>query len=1069
MKKIASVTAMFFMYILILSASVLGQAVHENTGTISGRVIDKSTGKPVYLANVFIVNTFLGSATDEQGYYTIRNIPAGIHEIVFSHLSFSTLKKSIRITAYEKVEYNTSLSAVSLQAQEITVTGEYPENWKSNLARFEEAFLGTSEFSPDCTILNPEVLDFKIDDKTKDFFAAASNLLHIINKALGYRILIYLEDFRITKHPQTKDELIWFSVKPYFEELIPLELSEREKWDNNRHRIYAGSFQYFIRSLCSNNLENAGFVVQRTQSLPPTLYSYERLEKPGSIDPASVLIDAEYPLEKYLQFSGFLRVSNIKNSLLQENISTIKNPLGFTENVIRTGENAFPTSYIKLNTDKTLINISGFLYDPYSIMLYGYWGNERVAEMLPLEYDPQVKYEPLNVNLQKGSFKELSESRSFRIDSPAIETLLEEMYDRGLALKNDGKIEEALNTWYNGKTLCRSNDYIDPRLGLAFMESVAENLLKDRFEAASEMYMWAMSRSAIGKWHDVFKGEVLKIIPLLSAEDANKWNENLEKNDLSILIDIRNFWLQKDFTPSVKTNERLLEHWTRISHARKYFTKAKNSPYGTDDRGTIYVKYGEPDKKATGVLGNEAGELARRFNDILQLTESGLIQTRTGVSGNVSVSYIESLMEYPEYEVWVYSDIYEHANTVFLFGKPINGGFRLLDSAEELMSSQLFSSRNDLRVMMKKPGYPARTFFVSPGALVQLMFYRQLSREDVFFRERYDNLAGAWDSYIGSNQAPGPGITKAAHNDFLVRDTNAPSRIHARTDRSVLENSIIPVKLICRKTRLINDQNIPKLSVIVISQLEKEVLDNLNPFVRENLYRVGFMPVHYMIVRDRYLNETARYIDRKTNPGYAISAFISDHEDSEISVQVSSESYLTIPADKSTKTMGDSLKISLLSNELLSPGAPLKNDVSTFEMSDLIVGNDISADLRLTDYPFPVIPADQFIKTERITVYFELYHLTAGADNRAYYTVSYQIDKVGEGGILQRIIQKPDDKSVTVTIPFDSRSRTAKESLIIDISNLESARYELTVKINDTTSLQEKVRKTQFEIKNKQK
>lgn len=47
------------------------------TGKIAGRVLDSQTNEPLIGANVSVKGTFLGAATDVDGFYTINNIPPG--------------------------------------------------------------------------------------------------------------------------------------------------------------------------------------------------------------------------------------------------------------------------------------------------------------------------------------------------------------------------------------------------------------------------------------------------------------------------------------------------------------------------------------------------------------------------------------------------------------------------------------------------------------------------------------------------------------------------------------------------------------------------------------------------------------------------------------------------------------------------------------------------------------------------------------------------------------------------------------------------------------------------------
>ena len=58
---------------------------------------------------------------------------------------------------------------------------------------------------------------------------------------------------------------------------------------------------------------------------------------------------------------------------------------------------------------------------------------------------------------------------------------------------------------------------------------------------------------------------------------------------------IKKFWIQRDPDPDKLENKRLMEHFRRVRYAKKYFHFTVLPYY--DDRGKIYIKYGEPDSK----------------------------------------------------------------------------------------------------------------------------------------------------------------------------------------------------------------------------------------------------------------------------------------------------------------------------------------------------------------------------------------------------------------------------------------------------------------------------------------
>jgi GWxTD domain-containing protein len=62
------------------------------------------------------------------------------------------------------------------------------------------------------------------------------------------------------------------------------------------------------------------------------------------------------------------------------------------------------------------------------------------------------------------------------------------------------------------------------------------------------------------------------------------------------MIFLRKFWLRRDPTPVTPVNERLLEHFRRVWYAKRNFSRGKQ-PW--DARGEVYIRYGEPDQRAT--------------------------------------------------------------------------------------------------------------------------------------------------------------------------------------------------------------------------------------------------------------------------------------------------------------------------------------------------------------------------------------------------------------------------------------------------------------------------------------
>ena len=74
-----------YLLLLSLTSSLFAQ------GNLSGIVTDNE-GNPLAGANVYLSGTELGSATDENGKYTIVNANTGNYTLVVSYLGYSELK-----------------------------------------------------------------------------------------------------------------------------------------------------------------------------------------------------------------------------------------------------------------------------------------------------------------------------------------------------------------------------------------------------------------------------------------------------------------------------------------------------------------------------------------------------------------------------------------------------------------------------------------------------------------------------------------------------------------------------------------------------------------------------------------------------------------------------------------------------------------------------------------------------------------------------------------------------------------------------------------------------------------
>lgn len=111
--------------ISLLLVSVLSAA---DTGTIRGIIKDKATGEALTGVNILVKGTYLGAATDADGFYIIQNIKPGEYEVEVSYIGYKIIRRTgVKVRAGETISLNFEMESTSLAlGQEIEVIGQRP-------------------------------------------------------------------------------------------------------------------------------------------------------------------------------------------------------------------------------------------------------------------------------------------------------------------------------------------------------------------------------------------------------------------------------------------------------------------------------------------------------------------------------------------------------------------------------------------------------------------------------------------------------------------------------------------------------------------------------------------------------------------------------------------------------------------------------------------------------------------------------------------------------------------------------------------------------------------------------
>lgn len=110
--------------IFIISFLCLVQGViFAQNGTIRGNVYDQKTGEPIILGNVRLQGTNYGTNTDENGFFSLGNLPANTYKLVASYIGYDSVALTINLKAGSIVYERINLSESAIELGTVNVSG----------------------------------------------------------------------------------------------------------------------------------------------------------------------------------------------------------------------------------------------------------------------------------------------------------------------------------------------------------------------------------------------------------------------------------------------------------------------------------------------------------------------------------------------------------------------------------------------------------------------------------------------------------------------------------------------------------------------------------------------------------------------------------------------------------------------------------------------------------------------------------------------------------------------------------------------------------------------------------
>ena len=377
--RLIKTTYLFFFLIQLLNAQA----------DLRGMVSDKQSALPLVGATVFVEHSTKGAVTDSVGSFILNDLPSGTVPLVISYLGYET--KFINIKPGSQHDLKIELVPGPIQLATVEVKALKDKKRQRHIKKMSQAFLGSTKNASFCYLKNKEKIRLQVE-KNGDFKATAEDLLEVENRALGYTVYFLLNHFSM------QGEEVSFSGKPYFKHISPLNESEKNRWEINRKSTYYGSIRHFLQSLYHDQLESEGFDIFFAKLNPDQSFSTIRRVSSNEITNQTSSRD-----HKYLTIPTFLQVVYTRENDEISPPGTKTNVHGLTKlgrpaekDLIQQEKSNFKqkkisgqVSWLFARMDRIAFDKNGLFLKPDLVKEYGYWGYEGVADLLPIEYQPE--------------------------------------------------------------------------------------------------------------------------------------------------------------------------------------------------------------------------------------------------------------------------------------------------------------------------------------------------------------------------------------------------------------------------------------------------------------------------------------------------------------------------------------------------------------------------------------------------------------------------------------------------------------------------------------------------------
>ena len=332
---------------------------------ITGKVLNDVSGDPLAGASVYINNSTIGSTTSADGSFMLSNVMPGTFDIIVTFVSFEVIVHRVSVSD-KPLKFTFRMNEKATEMRNILIMSD--ELRRQRVAKFRELFLGITLAAERSKILNEDDILFEGGEKKGEIIAFSEQPLIVVNRELGYRVYFELKEFYLDEG----QGLSYFLGYTRFEDL---ENSNTRKWEKKRMQYYLGSTMHFYHSLADGNVEENDFRVYLVKEMEGTDM---KAKVPVSGD--SILSVDTVSQLKYINVQGRMIINYLKDPYHKSHLKT--------KSMFLTSSARGIESSVQILEYPCYLDKSGLLENPMSVRYSGFWGYEKLANMLPVDFNP---------------------------------------------------------------------------------------------------------------------------------------------------------------------------------------------------------------------------------------------------------------------------------------------------------------------------------------------------------------------------------------------------------------------------------------------------------------------------------------------------------------------------------------------------------------------------------------------------------------------------------------------------------------------------------------------------------